>query len=88
MKIKITNITKWEEDHHLIAGDASHNGDRAVQHLVEAERVSKIDNGNAPSLPFICEAEDEYEALEKYNAECCLYDYFIAVECDWEEVKE
>ena len=88
MKIKITGITEWEEDHALIAGDASHEGCREVEHLVEEERVNKIDNNKAPGLPFICEAEDEDEALEKYNDACCNNDYLIAVECDWEEVTE
>ncbi len=88
MKIKITEITDWEEDNCMIAGDASHEGDRAVQRLLEEERTNKIDNGNAEGLPFVCEAENEDDALEKYNAEFCEYDYLKAAACDWEEVEE
>ena len=88
MKIKITDITDWEEDSYMIAGDASHEGDRAVQRLLEGERVKKIDNGEAEGLQFVCEAEDIDEALQKYNDAYCEYDYLKAAECDWAEVAE
>ena len=88
MKIKITEITDWEEDSNMMSGDASHEGWRAVESLLEEERVKKIDNGEADGLPFICEAEDEEEALEKYNNANCEYDYLKASGCDWEEVEE
>ena len=84
MKITITEITGWEEDDHMEAGDASHIGWREVQQLLEDERVRKIDNGEWEGLPFTCEAEDIEEALEMYNNEHCDYDYLKASECDWE----
>ena len=64
---RIDNITEWEEDEPLMHGDASREGWRAVQKLLEDEKVKKIDNGKAEGLPFVCEAENEKEALEKYN---------------------
>ena len=86
MKIKITDIIEWTEDIALTAGDASHNGNRAVQHLLEEERMQKIDNNKALGLPFICDAENEDDALEKYNNAHCKYDYLKAIECDWERI--
>lgn len=88
MKIKITEITDWEEDNYMMDGDASHEGNRAVQRRLEEERVEKIDNGNSKGLPFVCEAENEEDALEKYNEQFCEYDYLKASECEWEEVEE
>ena len=84
MKIKIIEITKWEEDTRLIAGDASHTGDREVDKLVESEKIEKIDNGIAQGLPFICDADDVDSALEQYNHSICEYDYLKAAECDYE----
>jgi hypothetical protein len=72
----------------MMAGDASHEGDRAVQRLLEAERDKKIDEGNWDGLPFVCEAEDIEEAIEKYNDAHCEYDYIKATDCDWEEVAD
>ena len=88
MKIRINEITDWEEDTWLAAGDASHNGDRAIQRLLEAEKVEKIDNGKAKGLPFVCDAEDADDALQQYNDANCEYDYLKAAECDWEEVDD
>ena len=65
-------------------GDASREGWRDVQKLLEDEKVKKIDNGKAEGLPFVCEAENEEEALEKYNAEYCALDYLKATECEGE----
>lgn len=84
-KFTINEITDWEEDSWLIDGDASHEGSRAVERLVEQEKREKIDEGKATGLPFTCEAEDIDEALEKYNEEHCEYDYLKAVECDYDE---
>ena len=83
---RIKKITGWREDSCMMAGDASHEGDRAIQQLLEYERVEKIDNGNAKGLPFVCEAENEEEAIEKYNAEFCDGEYLLADEADIEEV--
>ena len=86
MKIKIIEIIEWEEDSRLIAGDASRNGDRAVERLVEEEKIKKIDNGIAEGLPFICDAEDEDDALEQYNNAICEYDYLKASACEFEKI--
>lgn len=83
---RINEITDWEEDSHMMEGDASHEGLREVQKLLEEERVKKIDNGEWKGLPYICEAENEIEALEKYNEKFCENDYIKAVEADCEEV--
>ena len=88
MKIKITNILDWEEDTQMMDGDASHEGWRPVQSLLEEERVKKIDNEEAEGLPFVCEAKDEDEALEKYNEKFQSGAYLKASSCDWEEVEE
>ena len=83
---RINEITDWEEDSSMMAGDASHEGDRAVQRLLEAERVKKIDNNEWEGLPFICEAENEIEALEKYTTKFYEFEYIKPVEADCEEV--
>jgi len=88
MKIKIIAITEWWEDHQQILGDASHEGDREVESLVEEEKVKKIDENKADGLPFVCEAEDVEDALQQYNDTVCEYDYLKAIECDWEEVDD
>ena len=84
MSIKITGITKWDEDYCMIVGDASREGVRNVQTVLESERVDKLDHGVASGLPFVCEAADEGEALDLYNDTYCYYDYLKASECEWE----
>ena len=84
-KYTITEITEWEEDSAMIAGDASHEGDRRVQTLLESERVNKIDNGVAMGLPFACKAENVDDAIEQYNDAHCRYDYLKAVEAEFFE---
>lgn len=84
---RIDNITEWEEDESLMHGDASHEGWRAVQRLLEDEKVKKIDKEEAKGLPFVCEAESEEEALEKYNAKYCDLDYLKATECEGDFVE-
>ena len=82
-KYTITEITKWEEDSHMMDGDASRIGWREVDRILEGERVSKLDCGNVLGLPFTCEADSLEEALEKYNDAYYLYDYLKASECDF-----
>lgn len=84
-KYKITAVIEWSEDSTLIDGDASHEGYRAVQRLLEAERVQKIDNGEADGLPFVCEAGSEESAIDKYNEAYCEYDYLKAAQCEFED---
>ena len=83
---RINAITEWTEDERMMHGDASHEGWRAVQRLLEEERVKKIDNNEAEGLPFVCKAKSEEEALEKYNAKHCRLDYLKAIECECDEV--
>lgn len=83
---RINAITEWTEDESMMHGDASHEGWRAVQSLLEEERVKKIDNNEAEGLPFVCKAKSEEEALEKYNAKHCELDYLKAIECECDEV--
>ena len=85
---RINEITDWEEDSALMAGDASHEGDRAVQRRLEEERVRKIDNNEWNCIPCVCKANTEEEAIEQYNATYCKYDYLKATEADCEEVHE
>ena len=85
---RIDNITGWEEDESLMHGDASREGWRAVQRLLEEERVKKIDNNEAEGLPFVCKAKSEEEALEKYNAKYCALDYLKATECEGDSVEK
>lgn len=88
MKIKIIDIIEWSEDTALVMGDASHNGYDNVNSLLEEEIAKKVKSCElAKGLPFVCEANDEDEALEKYNAAYCEYDYMKASRCDWEEMK-
>lgn len=88
MKIRIKEITGWREDQALIAGDASRNGDRAVQRILESERVQKIDKGGSEEsyLPFDVEADSIDEALDKYNELFHKYDYLKADEAEHEIV--
>ena len=84
MSIKITGITKWDEDYCAIAEDISSEGADRVQTLLESEHANKEDFGVAFVLPFVCEAADEGEALDLYNDTYCHYDYLKASECEWE----
>ncbi len=85
---RINGITKWEEDSRAMNGDYGHISDRDIQRILEDERVKKIDNNECDGLPFVCEAENEEEALEKYNEKYCEYDYLKAVEAECDEVRK
>ena len=86
MKIRILDITEWSEDQRQIAGDASHEGVRNVQRILENERQMKIDSEWRIGLPFECDAENVDEALEIWNQQFCKNHYLIATEADWEPV--
>lgn len=88
MKFTITGITEWVEDEHMEMGDASHIGDLEVMKLKVAEHEKKIENNDWPGLPFTCEADSEEEAVEKYNEQCCEYDYYLAKEVEFEDIHE
>lgn len=88
MKMTITGITGWVEDEHMEMGDASHIGDLEVMKLKVAEHEKKIENNDWPGLPFTCEADSPEEAVEKYNEQCCKYDYYLAEEAEFEDIHE
>ena len=85
MKMTITEITGWWEDTAAEMGDASHVGDGDVMRLKLEEYERKVERGEWPGLPFTCEAEDEDEAIEKYNAEHCESDYYKAEAAEFVE---
>ena len=85
MKFKIIEIYGWEEDVHMEQGDACHMDEGDVMRHKLDEYEKKIENNEWPGLPFVCEAESEEEAIEKYNAEHCEYDYYKATEAEFED---
>lgn len=88
MKMTITEITGWWEDTAAEMGDASHEGDGDVMRLKLEEYERKVEGNEWPGLPFTCEAEDEDEAIEKYNAEHCDSDYYKAESAEFAERDE
>ena len=84
-KFTIVGVTDWEEDSILISADTSHDGYRAVQSVLEGEWVQKIDKGMQKGVPFTCDAETEEDAIEKYNASLCEFDYLKAAACEFAE---
>ena len=85
MKMTIIEITDWQEDTAAEAGDASRMGDGDVMRLQLEEYERKIEGGEWPGLPFTCEAGSKDEAIEKYNDKFCDYDYYKAVDAEFEE---
>lgn len=85
MKLKITQIYGWEEDVHTEQGDASRMEQGDIMRLKLKEYETKIECGEWPGLPFVCEAESEDEAIEKYNAVHCDGDYYKATEAEFED---
>lgn len=85
MRYKILEITEWCEDHHMEAGDACHMSEGDVMRHKLDEYEKKIENNEWPGLPFVCEAESKEEAIEKYNAKYCDYDYYKAVDAEFED---
>lgn len=82
MKITILEITEWDRDNRLIDGDASHEGRERVEELIAEEEDAKLYGEWTEGLPFECEAENLYDALEMYNTRYCDCDYLKAVECE------
>lgn len=66
-KFKITEITEWEVNRPLIQADADHGGEDYDMAYGNASQVkSMLYTTGGKDLPFVCEAENEDEALEKY----------------------
>ena len=91
-KFTILEITDWEEDEQMEAGDLCHMSEGDVMRIRLDEYEKKIEGGEWPGLPFTCLAEDADEAIQKYNDKFCDYDYYKAVDADFadddEEQKE
>ena len=81
-KITISAITEWEKDEHEMMGDSGHMSDDDITLGLAEEIRTKKEEGKAEGLPFTCFAEDREEALEKYNAAYCEYDYLKAADCE------
>jgi len=78
MRYKIIEISSWVEDLHMEDGDACHMSEGDLMRRKLHEYEEKIENGKWPGLPFVCNAKNEEEAIEKYNAAHCKHDYYLA----------
>lgn len=85
MKFKITHIYGWEEDVHAEMGDCGHMSDGDIMRLKLEEYEKKVEQCEWPGLPFVCEAESEDEAIDKYNEANCELDYYKATEAEFED---
>ena len=99
-KITIIEVTEGEKDPTAISGDASHEGDRAIEQLLEAEKVAKEDttewhDSNLP-LTIECDLDEDAQqdaeeaAIEHLSDSVCQYDYLkpSAVEIEYSAIKE
>ena len=83
---RITEITEWEVNRPLVQSNADHNGEDYNACLAAAnEVVDTMNEVGGMDLPFICEAENEDDALAQY-AEKYAYELAIPVEAEIEEV--
>lgn len=87
-KFTIVEITDWEKDSHMMAGDSCHMPESDILLRYANEYKEKVEEGKWPNLPFTCEAEDEDEALDKYNETCGRFDYIRAIDAEFEEEDE
>lgn len=66
-RFKITEIKEWEVNRPLIQAYADHGGENYDMAYGNASQVkSTLYTTGGKDLPFVCEAENEDEALEKY----------------------
>lgn len=84
-KWTIISITDWYEDIHMEAGDSSHMSDGDVMRAKLNEYETKIEHDDWPGLPFTCTAENADDAIQKYNDKFCEYDYYKAVDADFDD---
>lgn len=86
----ILDITDWYEDTQIEAGDLCHMTEGDIMRAKLGEYELKMEGGVWPGLPFTCEASDADDAIQKYNDKFCKYDYYKAVDADFdnEESKE
>lgn len=85
MKFKIIEIIDWTEDTHMELGDSCHMSEGDVLRHKLNEYEKKVENNEWPGLPFVCDAESEEEAVDKYNEVHCEYDYYKATEAGFED---
>lgn len=85
MKYKILEITDWEKDVTEEMADSGHMSDGDIMRLELEEYERKIENSEWPGLPFVCEAENEADAIDKYNEKFCDGDYYKATGADFDE---
>lgn len=87
-KFKITEILEWDICRSEIEGDCSHTGDNYNIELGHAEeKRDELKESGGAGLPFICEAKDADEALEKYNEENYCGEYVQAAKADIVELR-
>jgi hypothetical protein len=84
MKYKILEITDWEKDVTEEMADSGHISDGDIMRLELEEYEKKIENGEWPGLPFVCEAKSESDAIDKYNEKFCDGDYYRATDADFD----
>lgn len=88
-KFKITEILEWDICRSEIEGDCSHTGENYNIALGHAEeRRDELEESGGTGLPFICEAKDADEALEKYNEEHYCGEYVQAAKADIVELRK
>lgn len=87
-KFKITEILEWDICRSEIEGDCSHTGENYNIELCHAEEMrDELEESGGAGLPFICEAKDADEALEKYNEEHYCGEYVQAAKADIVELR-
>lgn len=84
-KFTIVEIIDWEEDRHAMAGDACHMPDSDVEEFHAKQYGERVEKGNWPNLPFVCEAESEDAAIDKYNKSLGRFNYLYAVDAVFAE---
>lgn len=85
---KIIDITEWDVKRNEIAGVCSHTGDNYNIALGEAEeKIEELKTQGGEGLPFVCEAEDEEDALNKYNEKYYGEEDYQASEAEIVEVR-
>ena len=86
-KFKITEITEWEVNRPIVQAYADHGGEDYEMAYAHASQVkSMLYTTGGKDLPFVCEAENEDEALEKY-AEKYANEVVIPVKADIQNLR-
>lgn len=84
---QITDILEWDICRSEIAADCSHTGENYSIALGEAEEMcAELRMNGGEGLPFVCEAEDEEDALAQYNEQFYCGEYVQAAKAEIEEL--